>query len=377
MSDFYRETTHQGWFSRIANSFVGALVGIFMFFTSFVVLYMNEGMVDLSKIAKTAIDIEATASAPSEADGKLVAAKGDLKSEGQLGDKFLKAGDYISVERRVEMYAWDEESRTTSEKNIGGSTTKHKDYSYKKTWTESPESSNSFKVPSGHTNPTMTEKSETKLAERAAFGQYEVSIKELKLPTSERLSLNPAELDAMGWTVNEDFMYNSPTAASDPSVGDLRISYYVVRNPVKGGTMFGKLEASAKRIVPFVGEGTLYRAFAMGREEAIATMRSEYKTLLWILRIVGFGLMWFGLMAMFGPVTTFLDVLPVLGNIGGCMISIVSFVVALVLSAVTILISMILHNPIVLAVSVAGIIGGIIWYMRKRKKAADVEKFGA
>jgi hypothetical protein len=59
MSNYFRETTHTSWFSRLMSSFMGVLFGFLMFLGSFVLLYFNEGRVNLSKIAKTAIDISA------------------------------------------------------------------------------------------------------------------------------------------------------------------------------------------------------------------------------------------------------------------------------------------------------------------------------
>ena len=42
-------------------------------------------------------------------------------SDSPIGDDFLKEGDYLSVQREVEMYAWEEDSETRTRKNIGGS----------------------------------------------------------------------------------------------------------------------------------------------------------------------------------------------------------------------------------------------------------------
>ncbi len=46
------EVKRTGYFKRIINSFVGALVGILLFFGSFAVLFINEGRENLAEYAR-------------------------------------------------------------------------------------------------------------------------------------------------------------------------------------------------------------------------------------------------------------------------------------------------------------------------------------
>jgi hypothetical protein len=78
--------------------------------------------------------------------------------------------------------------------------------------------------------------------------------------------------------------------------------------------------------------------------------------------------MWFGLMALFGPISVFLDVLPIFGSISRGGIGAITFVVSLVLSVVTILISMILHNLIALIAVIVLLVAGIITYLKMKRK---------
>jgi hypothetical protein len=88
----------------------------------------------------------------------------------------------------------------------------------------------------------------------------------------------------------------------------------------------------------------------------------------WILRLVGFLLMWVGLSLCFGPITTFLDVLPFLGSASRFVIGLVTFAVALLLSAITIVISMLVHNLLALIVVFGLLIGGVILWGNMRKQ---------
>ncbi len=74
---------------------------------------------------------------------------------------------------------------------------------------------------------------------------------------------------------------------------------------------------------------------------------------LWFFRLLGFGLMWVGLWLLVNPISVVLSFIPLLGDIAGTFNGITSFVAAFVLSAVTILVSSLVHHPGVLAGCVA------------------------
>ncbi|MGD0577268.1 MAG: TMEM43 family protein, partial [Candidatus Staskawiczbacteria bacterium] len=155
MPDQFTTTSTTGYGSKIVNSISGVIFGLLLFVGSFVVLYLNEGRVDLSSIAKTAVEISsATVNADSSLNGKLVSATGIVSSTGNIGDNlFLNPGNYIAVERKVEMYSWVETKNTTTHNNTGGSSTTSTTYSYKKDWEENPADSSTFNYPDGHQNP--------------------------------------------------------------------------------------------------------------------------------------------------------------------------------------------------------------------------------
>jgi len=139
----------------------------------------------------------------------------------------------------------------------------------------------------------------------------------------------------------------------------LRISYYVLYSNFEG-TVFGKLNND--EIVPyFDGSGNrLYRLFKGTREEGINILRAEYVASLWIFRLIGFLIMWIGLMALFGPVSVLLDIFPIFGTLSRSVIGITTFIVSLLLTIVTILVSMVFHNFIVLVFSILITFGAII-----------------
>lgn len=380
MPDQFTQVTTKSYGSRIMDSLKGVVMGLLMFVVSFGVLYWNEGRVDVSQIAKTAVEVSATEQAAPEANGKLVSTSGTFSSTEKVGDTFLKEGSYISVQRNVEMYAWEEQSESTTQKNTGGSETTTTTYTYNKVWTSSPAKSAEFNQPTGHQNPAKTLNAATVNVKTAKFGMYDVDMNEVVLPEYKPLPLNANNviLSDNFKLANETYLYKGVTSVgnislgniNNPEIGDLRISYSVIANPVEGATIFGQLDSAAKKISPFYGEKEtkLYRVFQGTRDSAIITMHSEYTMLTWILRVVGFLLMWFGLMALFGPISVFLDVLPVFGSISRGGIGAITFIVSLVLSVITILISMILHNLIALIAVIVVVAGGIIFYLKMKRK---------
>ena len=379
MSDQFTEVTTKSWGSRIVDSIVGVLFGILLFLGSFVVLYMNEGRVDVSKIAKTAIEIEPTSEAPVDANGKLVSTTGTFKSDEKLGDVFLKEGDYISLKRIVEMYAWEETKHSDSHKNFGGSETTKTTYSYSKKWTRFPENSSQFKESSGHHNPEMTIKKKNITISHADLGIYGVDTDKLTLPEcNSEIQLNKVNtiLDQGFKIADPKYMFKGEGTISEPQIGDLRISYLAVDNPIVPATIFGKLDGPEKQISPYYGvkDTKLYRVFEGSRDGAVVTMHEEYTFTLWMLRLLGFVMMWLGLMLLFRPISVVLDVVPILGSIGMAAIGLTTFGISFVLSLVTILVSMILHNVIVLVGVIAAFVVGILWYLRSKRENNGYEK---
>jgi len=85
-------------------------------------------------------------------------------------------------------------------------------------------------------------------------------------------------------------------------------------------------------------------------------------------------MMWFGLMALFGPISVLLDILPVFGAISRSLIAIVTFLTALVLTTITVIVSMIVHSLIALIITLTIFVGAIVAFfvIRKKRKQPQV-----
>jgi len=369
--DTHTKVTKTGWGQNIGKSIIGVLIGFVMFIVSFIVLWSTEGRTNLGKVAEKAV-VVSSGTVETAANGEFVSVTGDLQTNSPVGDPtYLKAGQYVVLYRNVEMYAWIEETETETKKKTGGGSEEKTTYRYVTEWTSDPSSSSDFEFPEGHDNPRMKVRSDTFYAPTAGVGAYTFDHQSASLPNPTPIQLTRDNAISQ-WDIRligRDFLYMG-RSYDNPQVGDLRISFEAVHTGKKV-TLFGQLTGS--EILPYYHKGKtrLYRALYGTRDEAIATMKTEHKVMGWILRILGFVLMWIGLTLIYGPISAFLDVLPFLGKISRGLIAIVTFLIALILSIITTVISMIFHNTIALIIFIL-VVGVVLFFVftRKKKKSA-------
>lgn len=391
----YVETSHSNWFQRLGKSVGGVVLGFGLFIGSFAVLYMNEGRLDLSTVAKKAIDVEATAAAPADAQGKLVDIAGTFTIKENLTEGlFLKPSNYVSFSRSTEVYAWVEDVQTETKKDaVGGGETTIKKYSYKKDWVSKAQAASSFNTNGRRqfernnsvdidNSPAMSRlvADMNKTVSMLYTGNYSMSTEGLSLPGGKSVD-DPAALDLEALEgdakteFSDGYVYIRKNAdETGDQIGDERVRYTVLLSDFTG-TAFGKLKGTT--LTPFLAKGegadalkskeTLYRVFDTDKDGAVETLHAEFVFWTWILRLVGFLMMFIGLTMILDPISTVLDIVGFLGSVSRFLINIVLFVIALVLSIVTIIVSMIAHNIIVLVIVLALIIGLIVFLVVKNK----------
>ncbi len=360
MSDTFETVTKQGYFQRISKSIGGVFFGIILFLASFGVLFWNEGRADYSKIAETSVPVQAESQPEAQMQGKFVSTTGKLTTDETIGDQmFLIPGNYLSLHRNSEMYAWEETSHSETQKNVGGSETTKTTYTYNKKWTSSPSSSSSFKKPQGHENPPKTINSETFKANNGKLGVFEVNVKSLDLPGTENLTITKEmifpEVFNQGINLVSGYLYKGSGSLENPQIGDIRISYNALKSGVDG-TIFAKIDGN--KLVSFTNKDnkSMFRMLTGDRESAIQQLKTEHKIWTWVLRGAGFIMMLAGLSMIFAPISVVLDFIPIFGSISRGLIGFVIFIVSFILSGLTILISILVHNIIYLI-----IFGGILF----------------
>jgi hypothetical protein len=369
MSDSYTRISHRGLGQNLLDSIKGVLVGILLFVVSFPVLWWNEGRVDLSSIAKRATVVAADGSAAA-GEGQLVAVTGPLGGEGPLGDPdYLKPGNFVALRRAVEMYAWVETKTSKEEKKLGGGTETRTTYTYERQWTDSPRRTSEFEVPEGHDNPPLAVEKQSFFAPSARIGVFDFVPADINLPAFAPLPLSP-ERAVLGRTVSGRYIYIGSGTLEQPRLGDVRISYSALE-PGPLMTLYGQRQGTTIGVyVDKKSQERLYQLLPGTHAEAIAAMHRSYTSGLWLLRVVGFFLMWLGLTLVLGPINAVLDIVPFIGSAGRFLTGLALLPIAFVLSAVVIFVAIVAHNPILLALVVLGfIVGGIVYVKRRAARS--------
>lgn len=392
MADQFTQIKTTGFGKRIGNSLTAPFIGIVLIVIAVVVLYNNEGRSDLAKLARTAKDI---GSSEVKMDD-FVSLTDQITILDPLGDGlFLKEGNYIKINRIIEIYAWEESTKTESNTNLGGSQTDETTYTYDLVWTTDPQDSTDFKYPEGHTNVVNNSiKAATFNASDVKVGSYIVNISEIDLPSLDDISLTNNQLDLTKIPdsfeptltcpkpttdlASDGYIYYYPDCLrinSTPKVGDIRISYQAL-NSDQLVTVFGKLQlrTGGSEIVSYTDNqgNTLYRIFLGSRDQAIKTLHTEYVVSLWLLRLLGFVLMLIGISMITSPLMVLADFIPFAGKLARSVSGIISFVIASMLTILVIFISILIHNIVAVIVSlliITVLIVVIITSLRKRQKS--------
>ncbi len=361
------ETSRTGFMGNLGKSIMAIPIGILLFLASFVVLFMNEGRTDWSKVGSEAVEISAT---DASASGEFVSVTGPLGTTETIGDpQFLNAGSYVVLEREPEMFAWIEDSETETRNRTGGSTTRTTTYTYRTGWTGSPQNSSNFRE-GGHENPPMNVQAEEFTVNRASVGSFTFDVSAPILPGATDLAIDQSMLASglVNATLQGGYIYLNGANPAAPVVGDIRVSFDAL---VPGGTVtaFGKA-ANGSLESAETKEGAWFRILNGDRATSLATLKTEYKVMGWMFRLIGFLMMWFGMSMVFAPLHAIAGILPFLKKGSTFIVNLITFPIALVLTTITVIVSMILNNVIAMIVT-ALILGGIIALLFTMRKKDD------
>jgi hypothetical protein len=352
--DSYTEVSSESWFSRIGGAFKGIIVGIIFFLAAFVLLFWNEyHAVKTYKTLKegSGAVVSVNSFDPANA-GKLVHVSGKAVTEATLADPvFGMSANALKLRRKVEMHQWHESVREETKKKLGGSTETVKTYSYSKIWSENSISSSSFKKPEGHENPgSMPYQSEGRMADKVTLGAFTLPpslVSQISssqpLPVSSTIPL-PEELAGKAKRHDGGFYLGNDPAA--PQVGDVRITFEIVPQQEvsviaqQAGSSFVPYQTKAGGTIELLQDG-IKTAEAMFQKA-----QSDNALMTWILRAVGFVLMFAGLSMMFKLLSVIADVLPFLGGIVETGTGVIAFLIAGVLSLLTIAAAWIISRPL-------------------------------
>ncbi len=371
MADSYTKVTNTSWGSRLGGSIKGILFGLLLFIVAFPVLFWNEGRsVKRYKALKEGQGAVVSVSADkvdAANEGKLIHVSGNMTTEDTITDpEFNVSVKALKLIRKVEMYQWVEEKKSETKKKIGGGEETITTYNYKKDWSSQVINSSDFDTPDGHQNPAnMDYQPGQEVASTVTLGAFKVPTtivervgNEEKLNVGDKTRPNGMKVFNGGYYVGNNPDY--------PAIGDQRISFEVV-NPQDMTLVYKQVSGSFEPYTTKYGEIALMKSGKLSADQMFEAAQAENKMITWILRLVGFFMMFIGLSMIMKPISVVLDVLPILGNIAGIGIGIVAFLVALPFTLITIAIAWIYYRP-VLAIILIVIAGASIYLFIKMKK---------
>lgn len=371
--DGFVEVTSESWLSRLFGSIKSVVIGILMFLVSIPVLFWNEG-----RAVKTARALEEGAAAVKtvsadrvapENEGKLIHISGQAVPAGTLSDPTFGISESgLRLERRVEMFQWDEETKSNTRKKLGGGTETVKETTYITKWSQKKINSSKFKQTTGHQNPAAWPyETRESLAPSATIGAFSLPASFIgKIGTAQ--PLQPAEAglpaDLKGRAkISEGFFYISANPAA-PTVGDIRIRFSVVPPSVASIVA----QQSGNSLQPYkTKNGQTIELVENGQKSADAMFTSAKEgnsVLTWILRLVGFVLMWTGFGMIFKPLVVMADLIPFLGSLLGFGAAVFSFIITAPIALFTIAVGWIFYRPLLALLLLLGagiiVIGGTV-----------------
>ena len=383
MSNSYTERSHQGYFSRLAGSFVGVLIGFLMIPGSVLLISWNEyrtihrtrGLLEAEQVVE---EVQDSMEIVPEQNKKLVHLTGKATTQETLKDKDFRVSRLaLRLNRRVEMYQWVEKKETHTREKVGGGKETVTTYTYDTRWSADRESSEGFKHPDGHINPPLKYHSADYTASDATVGAFKLTADQVeRINAWQDLELNSSELldqlaapERAHYLVegNHLFIGSATPSPSSPAVGDLRIHFRAVE-PTDISVL---AQQDSDRLSAFTTHnGEKIESIETGirsSTQMFESLRFQNSTLAWILRGVGWLLACVGFGLITGPLSTLASVLPFLGRLVGTATFFVSVLLGSCVALVAIGVAWIAVRPMlaVLMFAVAG--AGIYMLFRKPK----------
>ena len=388
MSEEYTTTETIGWGQRVSSSFKGIIGGIVVVCGSIFLLIWNEhnavqshrSINEAKKLCISAPSIEAVSTVNAN---KLIHVSGLVEpssgSSPLVDTKFqvTPPKPSLKLEREVEMYQWTQSSSTKETKKTGGSVERETSYTYHKEWVSHVVDASGFQFTSGHENPTsMPFARNVWVVDGATMGAFDVPSQILdRMNWYQRLSpanysvasLPPDTIGNRSVFVYQDEGYYFGNDPSYPRVGDTRVTFEYVPQQVvsiiaqQTGSSLSAYITSNKRSILLVEQGTV------SAEEMFLHASKQAKLLAWLLRALGFFLLWMGFKAIVQPISVMGDVLPFLGNILQAGADVVTFLLALVISTLVIALSWLMFRPL-LSIGCLAVVGGGSYCLWKRRR---------
>ncbi|RUR10403.1 hypothetical protein ELY15_08185 [Legionella sp. km772] len=371
------------WGTRIKNAFLGIGVGIVLIIAAIILIFWNEKhslhmAESLQEAQKILVTVPNSPINPQN-NSKVVYFTGLATTTDKLIDSTLGVDvNAINLDRKVEMYQWEEHVKTETQSQMGGSEKQIKTYNYTKTWSDNLIDSSNFKDQEGHQNPTsMPVESRSQYAEKVTVGDFILPRSLLsEIDVSKPIELTEANKDKLKAKLNKpvELVNNQLYVGADPQnpqLGDLKITSTVVYPQdvsiiaQQSGTTIQPYLAPAGESIMLLTTGTVSSI------QMIRNALDENKMLAWILRGVSLLMLVIGFSLLLGPLVALADVLPFLGSIVGFGTGFIGFVLGLAVWVIATSIAWFATRPI-LAVGITAVVLVLSYMLIKMKQTKRV-----
>ncbi len=356
---------------RVGNSIKGILGGFVLLLICIILLWWNEGnnvrnIKTTNEMSKVYVDVSSD-KVEATNEGKLVATHGKLINTQVMTDETFNVTIETPVlERIVEIYQWEEDSSTDDD----GETT----YSYKKVWSSDIIDSGTFHQ-GGHDHPAVKPYEDQKWTSTdVKVGAFDLSTKQIDMLSTDG-KYNDFNLDtitALGYKVEGLYVTNSDNLSS-PKIGDVRISFVYNNSTevsvlaVQSGNSFIDFTSEAGKNVNRVMDG------AHNGQDMINVIVKENNMIKWILRAAGILLLALGFGTILKPLSAASSYIPLVGNVVGAAVGLVSFLLALALGFVIIAIAWIRFRPLLGIGLLVAVVAIIVLLKMRSKKAVEAK----
>ncbi|MEO8207199.1 MAG: TMEM43 family protein [Chthoniobacterales bacterium] len=387
MADKFTETSSQSWGSRIMGSLAGIVIGLILVPLAVILLWWNEGhAVQTAKALKegaaTVVSVQAD-KLDSANNKKLIHVTGKAVTEDVVRDPIFRiSAPALRLNRVMQMYQWTEEKESKTTDKLGGGQETTATYTYAKKWSDSVIDSSKFKHPGDHENPEQMLATATTIdADDVTLGAFTLSEQILSQMTGDEplevteadLKKLPGKLKSTAHLDTAGFYFGKDPDA--PAIGDQKVSFKVLKPGVF--SIIGAQTDSG--IEPYLAKSgaeiLLVETDAVSPEMMFRHAESANTVLTWILRIVGFFVMFFGFALILNLFSTLASVIPFLGDILGAGIAVASFLMAFALSLLVIALAWLAYRPLFGGILILIAIGGFLLAKRigSRKIAATTK----
>jgi hypothetical protein len=354
-----QQVTTTSWGSRIMNALWGMLFGIVLIGAAVFAIFWNEGhslstVQSLQEVQKTIISVPNT---PVDAKNnmRLVYFSGNATTDDTLTDQtFGVSAKAIRLTRNVEMYQWQENVDTSTEKELGGSEKTVKTYSYTQVWSATPIDSANFKEKTEHTNPaTLPLQSQTLDAQTVTVGDFILPPDMVKQITGDTpADLSKVDLNALTAKFKKPAQLTTEgiflgKLVDAPEIGDVRVTVNLILPPQTVSVIAQQTGNNLQTYMPAAGQPiSMLQMGQVSHDNMIAQAKAENSMQTWLIRLGTLIAMIIGFAFMMNPIKVLADVVPIFGSVVGFGTGLIAFLGGIILWCVTVAIAWFAVRPV-------------------------------